>query len=66
MKKLISMRIEPGLKKFIEEYAEKDRRNFSNFMLNSTIRYIENQWGVRWEDVRLEYIEKAEQENGQE
>lgn len=63
---MISMRIEPGLKKFIEEYAEKDRRNFSNFMLNSTIRYIENQWGVRWEDVRLEYIEKAEQENGQE
>ena len=60
MKKLISMRIEPGLKKFIEEHAEKDRRSFSNFAVHAITTHIREKWGVDWEDVRLDYIKAAE------
>ncbi len=54
-KKLTSLRIEPGLKTFIKEYAAKDRRTFSNFLIQCAIERIKQKWGVEWEEVRENY-----------
>ena len=58
-KLMTSLRIEPGLKAFIREYAEKDRRTFSNFLIQSAIERIKQKWGVEWEEVREDYPDEG-------
>jgi hypothetical protein len=61
MKKiLMALRIEPGLKMFLKEHADKDHRSLSNFLIHAATLHIKEKKGVDWEDVRLDYIKAAE------
>jgi len=46
MKILVNIRLEKEIKKFIEEYATKERRSISNFITNGILTYIEEHHGV--------------------
>jgi uncharacterized protein (DUF1778 family) len=46
MKILVNIRLEEEIKKFIEEYATKERRSVSNFITNGILTYIEEHHGV--------------------
>lgn len=59
---MITLRIEAELKEFLHEYAAKDRRKLSNFLLHTATTYIRENWGVNWEDVRLDYIKRKMEE----
>lgn len=57
---MMALRIEPGLKIFLKEFADKERRSLSNFLIYAATKYICDEKGVDWEDVRLSYIKAAE------
>lgn len=59
-KKLLALRMEPALKAFFQEYAQKEQRSFTSFMIQAAIHRVKQVWGVDWEDVRLDYIKKTE------
>jgi len=42
MKLLVNIRLEKEIKKFIEEYATKERRSISNFITNGILTYIKD------------------------
>ena len=62
-KKMIALRLEPPLKAFLQEYADKEQRNFTTFMVQAALQRIKQTWGVEWEEVRLSYLEKDEPED---
>lgn len=59
-KKLTAIRMEPALKAFVQEYAQKEHTTLTDMMVRSVIQRIKQVWGVDWEDVRLDYIKKTE------
>ena len=64
MKKIMmALRIEPGLKRFLKEFADKERRSLSNFLIYAATKYIKDEKGVNWEDVRLRYLKAAEEKS---
>jgi uncharacterized protein (DUF1778 family) len=46
MKILVNIRLEKEIKKFIEEYATKERRSISNFVTNGILTYIKDHHDV--------------------
>jgi uncharacterized protein (DUF1778 family) len=46
MKILVNIRIEKEIKKFIEEYATKERRSISNFITNAILTYVKDHYGA--------------------
>ena len=46
MKLLVNIRLDKGIKKFIEEYATKERRSISNFITNGILTYIKDHHGA--------------------
>ncbi len=56
MKKiLISLRIDPKMKKFFEKYAERDNRSLANFLINAGLEHIREKFGVDWHAENLNH-----------
>lgn len=46
MKLLVNIRIDKEIKRFIEEYASKERRSISNFITNAILTYVKDHHGA--------------------
>ena len=52
MKILVNIRIDKEIKKFIEQYATKERRSLSNFITNAILTYTQEHHGAEPPDVK--------------
>lgn len=52
MKLLVNIRIDKEIKKFIEEYATKERRSLSNFITNAILTYVQDHHGAEPPDLK--------------
>ena len=52
MKLLVNIRIDKEIKKFIEEYASKERRSLSNFITNAILTYVQDHHGAEPPDLK--------------
>jgi len=48
MKKIMTLRIEPDLKKFFQKIATEENRSLSNFIINAVQIYIKDHKGITW------------------
>jgi uncharacterized protein (DUF1778 family) len=46
MKLLVNFRLDKEIKKFIEEFASKERRSVSNFITNAILTYVKDHHGA--------------------
>lgn len=60
MKVLVNIRIEKEIKKFIEEYASKERRSLSNFITNAILTYVQDHHGTEPPDLKSSREYKTE------
>ncbi len=45
---MLGIRIEPKLKKILQELADKENRSLSNFVIHAILTYIKEHKGVDW------------------
>jgi uncharacterized protein (DUF1778 family) len=43
-KKMVMIRMDDQIKAFIKAHADKERRSLSNFVINSTLQYIKENY----------------------
>ena len=48
MKKMMGLRIDPELKKFLQKIADDENRTLSNFIINAVLTYIKVHKGIDW------------------
>lgn len=60
MKLLVNIRIDKEIKKFIEEYASKERRSISNFITNAILTYVQDHHGAEPPDVKSSWESRAD------
>lgn len=47
---MLTLRLDPEVKKFFQKYAKRENRSLSNFMVNSILRYIKNRYDDEYEE----------------
>ena len=48
MKTTIGIKVDPELRKLLEELADGENRSLSNFIVNAFLTYIKEHKGVEW------------------